>query len=160
MICDVAEYRAITQDMNSFDGDVQRALEVAQQRFEQETFRHFERGEYTEKARIHGNGQIYPRTTPVVSTGSWHIPNGMYFVNGYAEAEITYVGGFTAEEMPQDVKIAVAETAKNSLREAESSIPVGATRVRVGDVSFSGSTLGDNTDLPDSVKATIRKWRV
>lgn len=175
MICSLTTYRKTTRDFESYDGDVVTALESAQRLFEHKTDRWFELGERTESLKIHNDWLAYPRATPLVSViapvGARVVQsNSIYSLvslyataNWYtypkAYANVTYIGGFTPEAMPEDVVRAVAELAQYDLRSNTSKIPVGATTIHVGDVSFSGQNLGSNQILPAHISRTIRLWR-
>jgi hypothetical protein len=59
------DYRRITGDLNSYDGDVLTALGEAQAEFLRQTGRKIELGTYTETLPVYDDGCVYPTGTPI-----------------------------------------------------------------------------------------------
>lgn len=177
MICTLKDYRRITKDGNSYDGDVLDALVDAQNTVEQKTERFFDSAERTEKLSRYLDGRVYPRATPITSvsvpsgavidgnsvkSNTWQymdVATNWAFSDetlGYPMVEVTYVGGYAPGAIPAPIVKVTAEIAKLSLN--PSVIPAGATSIQVGDVAITGSAIGV-AELPASVERTLRAWR-
>jgi hypothetical protein len=177
MICDRALYRRLTQDYDSYDGDVDVALADAQNLIEHITDRHFELADYTESLPVRHSGKVYPSAIPVVSVvgvDSSAIVNGNSIrwwglgnVSGYNWADlggdisVTYTGGYGEADMPPELKSLVARVAYAVAHPpaATSAVPRGATAVRIGDVQVTYKDGASSTVLSSALLAEIRTWR-
>jgi hypothetical protein len=152
MIVSIATYRRVVRDFVSFDGDVQDKLVDAQQLFEDITWRQLEREERTEQLAIYfdTNGDLsFPRATPVVSVSE---PSGATVDSELAVrlgftcyrgswVTVTYVGGYETEaDVPTDFVRTICFIARDLF--STLSVPAGARRVQVADVSYEGSLTG------------------
>lgn len=182
MICSQADYRRITGDYESYDGYVDTALVAAQSVFEQRTRRFFEEDDRTETLTVKRDGSVYPHALPItVVTSPASLTIQGTALNGYAwwldptinwtgdwpyytrdrrpQVVVTYTGGYADDEMPAEVKSAVAELAASYLTPTPASlVPAGATSVRVGDVQVQGDYLNPDA-IPATVRAAIKKWK-
>lgn len=167
-ICSRAQYRNLTNDLASFDGDVDEALANAQATLEFETDRLFEQATRTEVLRVDVDGYVYPKALPIVSVSVpanttidgdrvlAGVSSLTVLLTANSDISLTYVGGYTAANMPKSLIKLVARMAYAELF-FESPFPKGATRVKVGDVEYAGENLGAD---PDSRLARdIRRWR-
>jgi hypothetical protein len=67
VIASTEDYRRITNDLSSYDGDVMAALVDAADEFLRQTGRIIELGTYTEQLPVYQDGRVYPSATPVTS---------------------------------------------------------------------------------------------
>jgi hypothetical protein len=67
VIASTEDYRRVTGDMSSYDGDVMSMLVDAQDEFLRQTGRIIELGTYTEDLPVYEDGRVYPSATPVTS---------------------------------------------------------------------------------------------
>jgi hypothetical protein len=126
VIATTQDYRRVTGDLQSYDGDVTTALSDAQDEFLRRTGRIVELGTYTETLPIYQDGRVYPAATPVtsvldpadagfddisigvsapgdlVTAGAYAWPGG-YGYGGYAYG--SYLGGY--QPVPSDVLVGV-----------------------------------------------------
>jgi hypothetical protein len=65
VIASTEDYRRVTGDLTSYDGDVMDALADAKDEFLRRTGRIIELGTYTENLPIYEDGRVYPSATPV-----------------------------------------------------------------------------------------------
>jgi hypothetical protein len=65
VIANTQDYRRVTGDLSSYDGDVMDALVDAQNEFLNQTGRKIELGTYTEDLPVYDDGRVYPSATPV-----------------------------------------------------------------------------------------------
>lgn len=178
MICGLQAYRRITRDRESFDGDVLDALVAAQKIVQRRTDRFFERGTYTETLLTHPDGRVYPRGLPLVSVSSpanvkvegAAIFGGVSIFNDVLinwqglqsnpPLQVTYVGGYLPEDMPEEIVQVVAEIAYISTTSMHLvDVPTGVTSVSVGDVSYTGKSELGKAGLPERIKSVLRDWR-
>lgn len=168
-----AEYRRLSGDEDSYDGDVDVALVEVQIEVERITGRKFERGTYTERIPYYGT-KIYPSAVPVASVAS---PSGTTIDGfglelGYAGAawrfdgfedsvEITYTGGYEEEDMPIELKRLVARIVKRLVTTdaLDFELPHGVTSVSVGPVSISGKGLSAVDVMDSALAKELRRWR-
>lgn len=185
MICSTATYRHLMKDDASLDEDIYEALTEAQKVVERKTNREFnlrdEAGliiERQETCKIHRNWLVYPRATPVVkvleptsarihgnaisgtiistSTPWWRFPWT------YLVSTVKYNGGYEPEDMPVEIVRAVAEMAHAYLTRhiiKESTPPLGATAMHVGDVSVSLNPDWSVALMPPHINGLLREWR-
>lgn len=66
-IATLADYRRITRDRDSYDGDIYEALDAAQDFLEENTDRFFETDTRTESLKVHSDGRVYPHATPITA---------------------------------------------------------------------------------------------
>ena len=76
MIVTLADYRRITGDTTSYDGDVTQALNDASTEFTNRTGRIIELGTYSEILDIYDTGKVYPMATPIMAVTD---PAGLAF---------------------------------------------------------------------------------
>jgi hypothetical protein len=67
VIATTQDYRRLSGDRDSYDGDVMLALADAQDEFLRRTGRKIELGTYTEVLPVYEDGRVYPAATPVAS---------------------------------------------------------------------------------------------
>lgn len=172
----LADYRRITKDNTSFDGDVNEGLIKAQSFVESETDRYFDLEERTESLKLHSDGRVYPFATPVVSvsspaeatvsfgsilwTGDWtaQIDPAPLFPQLRPRLLVTYEGGYDDGEAPEDLRRLICLVAQADLKEQTVQVPVGASNVKVGDIAYSGSYLGLASYSP-LIWNLIKKWK-
>lgn len=151
-ICSVEVYRALTGDLESYDGDVADMLVRVQGVVEGRTRRHFDSGTYTETLPVLADGKVYPSAVPLVSAtgysatqvGPTWIQVGISDSWRGDEVTVTYIGGYDEDAMPPELQLLVAQIARRLLPASvpAAAVPAGATSVKVGDVSYSGPLLG------------------
>lgn len=170
-----ARYIAITRDTNTSAEDIAAELAAAQELVEAETGRPVESAERTERMRIRygrsfPGGRVYPAATPVTVAAD-HTIVGTTALDGASPdagifdrtdedyATVTYTGGYTAETVPADLERVIARAAYRLLN-ADLSLPVGATSVRLGDaaVTYDGATSA-GTPFDDMDRAVLRRYR-
>lgn len=185
MICSIATYRQKTNDMTHYDGDVEDALMSAQAVVERRTGRFFELAERTQTLKMYKSGLVYPWATPVteVSVPLDAKTDGravfgatpgtmttedlgwlMRYPSKFSSGTLTYTGGYTPEEMPEEIVQAVAEIAFSTFSSDTTlvNIPDGATSVSVGDVTVAGKNLGGSSvsgKLPDHIYRLLIEWQ-
>lgn len=182
-ICTKAEYRRRTGDSSSYDGLVDTALAKAQKLVEDKTDRFFESATRTETLTVKENGRVYPHALPLTSVsvpagasvdgssvigtgGSWvdpdyslNIPDWTFPATRRLTSTVTYIGGYTADTMPDDVVGLVAEIAELALHPASmAGVPAGATAVTSGSHTVSGPFLGGSSSLPPAIARQLRLW--
>lgn len=179
MLCSLITYRAITHDTESYDADVIAALTKAQGLIERRTDRFLELGTYTEILRLHENGMVYPRATPLVSAylpvGSTIAGNGLQNVLGGLvmpvalwrtrtfrwAATVTYIGGYAAGAIPDELIRVCADIAYHSLQSSTgvAGIPYGTTALHVGDVTVSGTQLARSPIISAYASGILESWK-
>ena len=172
-ICSVAQYRLVTRDYTSYDGDVLSALADAQSLLEEETERLFTSATRTETLAV-TNGRVWPAAVPITSVsagGTVDVDRCSVLVSAYDSVEepypssllptatVTYVGGF-ASAPPSLVRL-VAEMASLALFPASlSGVPAGANSVSLAGQSYSSpGFLGGASSLPPGIRSHIREWK-
>lgn len=179
-VATLADYRRITRDMLSYDGEVLAELAAAQKIVEEQTDRKFESATRTETLYQYADGRVYPSALPLVSVS---VPSGAtidgnsirtpsvfsditinsdYFNNTYIpQVTVTYIGGNTAGNFPQEIVRIICQIAEFNLVSNSTlfQVPAGATSIKTGDVQILGKNLGDNTDLPSSITRVLRTWK-
>lgn len=160
----IGRYRIITGDTTSASAVVEDAIEDATALLEQDLRRKLESDEYEERLKIHyatsfAGGRVYPSVTPVTAVGdddheivttttlqgvSPDTNDNPFFGAYEPHATVTYTGGYVertanvgdSNVLPPYVEYDLAWAAHSLLRPSElTSVPAGATAVRVGDVS-------------------------
>lgn len=188
MILSPDRFRVITHNYSSFDTDVHDALVQSQEYLEQQTDRFFELRDEAgviqtrvESLKIHGDGLVYPHATPIRSVvlplGLEIVGPGVRVAAGALSTGVrgfrypwqvqrftlATTGGYEATAMPESIVMAVAELAQFRLkvRSTSSLIPIGATSIKLGDVTLSGANLSTNyyTELSDHLQAIIAMWK-
>lgn len=190
----IERYRQLTADTTTDDDVVTQAIADATGLIEAELGRDLESAERIETVMVERlyNGldeRCYPSVTPItevpdgwtihgnaVTTGSslgfGDLP-GPFFSDEFAyTVDLTYTGGWTAENLPMPLVFAIARVARNLTTIgvgalAFSGAPEGATTIKVGDVSVgfgaSGATsAGDSFGLApisDSICKAIAPYR-
>lgn len=159
----IERYRVITGDSTSASATVEQALGDAQALLEDDLGRGLESEERTERLRIfYGSsfpgGRVYPTVTPVTDADDFTLvgtaaldgasPSGGPFDTSQPSyAEVTYTGGWTADDVPACIERDIAWAAYRLLRPAEmAAVPAGATSVSMGDASVSfaaGQSAGE-----------------
>lgn len=180
-----AEYRKLSGDRDSYDGDVDPALVEIQDAMERYTNRKFDYGTYTEEAIWYGS-TFYPAAMPVESvTVPENTTVHKYGVSGYsnymgidyarnqdlygfpAYSEITYMGGFKPGEMPIELQRIAAELARRVLSLTAprtgafaelGDLPDNVNSVSVGPISISARGVGRPTTASGS--SWPRAWDV
>lgn len=186
MIVTVARYRTIAADTVTPDLVATDALEFAAELLEEDLGRPLDEAERTETMWLDRAGWVWPRANPIISvaTPGW-IPEGDLLrpavawqptgdiLLGHPEAtvDITYTGGWVERtanpaapnRLPASIEAdlawaAHALTHRNSLA---SSVPAGATSVRLGDVSVSFGPGGAAAELDMTIRWSRRtmRWR-
>jgi hypothetical protein len=188
MIATLKDYRRITKDMTSYDGDILIELTAAQNYVEDFTERKFESATRAETLYQYSDGKVYPSATPIISVDTpvdatiignaistfvyafpdpiinWH---SMYTIsNVYSLSrperptiDVVYTGGYEEGQIPEDIIRIVCKIANLSLNTSLIQVPAGATSIKTGDVQILGKDLGDTIDVPASIIRTLRAWR-
>lgn len=184
MIVSVQDYRDITKDLSTVDGDVERALKNAQDSAERHTKRAFDEAEGTETLRIYANGRLLPKRYPVteVTAPTSATPDGdainivghlgWYDTNmlinrtersaylEYDTMEVTYTGGYTVETAPYDLKAIICEIAQRNMNPTTLvGVPGGATSLGSGAGSVSGFRLAGFSSLTPALKAALDEFK-
>lgn len=154
-ICSATEYRRYTNDLTSYDGWVDSALEDAQAEVERISDRSFE-------ADV-----AYEEYTPPLHFAAY--PGEGVGIDSYGNqyelsaAATTYtITAYEPETMPVGLKRLVAKIANLMLTPATyENVPLGATSISVGDISISGKNLMlSAADVIDGATyREIRQWR-
>ena len=133
-ILTTAEYRRLTGDYTSYDGDAEYVLGEVQKAMERYTNRRFDYDMYTEKLKTY-DGAIFPSAMPVeavtvpdpggITVNDFGITWGGYYGIDYARnqdiygapalVEVSYTGGYKPEDMPVELKRINAEIARRFL---------------------------------------------
>lgn len=187
MIVSLQDYRRLTNDLASVDADVTQALTDAQDVFERETGRFFEQAQRTETMRLYMSGRVYPKAFPIaavsgqpgayvdgaaimVGYGFQYAQGINPFISGFGadtsyyqpQITMTYTGGYTPDQMPTDIKRAIAEMAFNALHPAPlEGVPVGANSVAIAGLITLNSAKGLSpfeTRSP-AVRRIIRRYK-
>lgn len=165
MICTRAQYRTITGDTATADATVDQALADAQRDLQERTSRLYEVATRTESLLVDREGYVYPKAIPLVSVSSpaQSSVDGNRVLVGSAlnvsigtlidtRVAVTYVGGYAADEIPFSLTKLVARMA---FRDLHPDVPLNATSIKVGDVSFSGDRL---RRLIDGIDRDLLRW--
>lgn len=174
MLVDYDTYRLLTGDSTSVPIDVEDQLAVAQGLIEEYLDRPLESKERTERLRLHQNGRVWPTSTPITVAAGYTIegagllgasPVGLSppFSDppGTSDlyAEVTYTGGYTAENCPTTLKRAIAKLAFANLHPSSVSLPAGVVSARVGDASVTYSDPADvDPVLGPSLARSVRRY--
>lgn len=188
-IVSVSTYRHFTHDTTTSDDDVTTAIADGIEVVEEILRRPLESKERTEDVYIEwrGNapygGYMYPLATPITAVPSGYSILGDAIVLGSATLtvgdlpgpffdyenindarsimSITYTGGWTADTLPMSLTRAICEAAFGLTRPFNSSVPIGATSVKVGDVAVSYGANGAMNSAQGSVLtiSTIRSLK-
>ena len=168
-------YRSVTGDLTTPQHRVLTALDSAVQLIGERLGRArdgdagLELAERTERSRAYRlageyDVRYYPICTPVVGDiviepetawGEWGYSACRY-------AMITYTGGWTAETLPEKLRLGICLTAKKAAgasADLASDTPAGAKSVAVGDVSVTYETAVA-VELPNGVWPLIRGYQV
>lgn len=167
MIITVGEYRELTGDRASADADASAAIVRATRRFEHATERSFELATRTETVFIGRSGFALPSAIPVTAVTTPGatlqlngLVGGLVPINGTRFATLDYTGGLAPEDIPQEVKDAVAElAARYCLPVQTAGVPAGMTNVSVDSQAYSGSVVGGSASLTPSMKYLVAKWK-
>lgn len=166
MLVSLATYRSLTGDLDSYDGKVSECLLLAQSEIERLTSRKFEEGQYTEALPVH-LARVYPSATPIASVSSpsgstiegTAIVVGETWLTGYSQV-VVYIGGYDEDEVPLELQRLVAELARRLVTMDTAFVaPIGATSVKVGDISITGTNLGSRNPVDGPFLKRIRQWR-
>lgn len=171
----VSTYRDVTGDTTTPDQTVASRLIRAQRKVEAHLRRPLPLDERTERVRLRdyagwglfGGGSVaYPAATPVVSATGLRVEGNA--VIGAASswlswqdgadryADITYLGGWTAETLPEPIVEAICSLARAAGQ--PSPVPAGATSVRNGDVAVTFAARAAGAQLDPAVTAALRPY--
>jgi hypothetical protein len=98
VIANTQDFRRITGDLTSYDGDVMVALADAQDEFLRQTGRIIELGTYTETLPVYDDGRVYPSAAPV--TGVLDPPEASHDAISVATAAAFDTLAFAASTWP------------------------------------------------------------
>lgn len=161
----VGRYRELTKDEDSPNEEIASLLAGAQSIVEDYLHRYLESDERTETLTVYRGGRVYPSATPITAVGDG------YEIDGYAiigaspafpdywdtpsyvgqVAQVTYTGGYTADNVPYSIELGIARVAKYLLGLVSTdSLDPGIKRLSVEgySVEFAGPTVhstGDTT---------------
>lgn len=168
-----AQYRAITGDITTPDGDVTVALANAQEAIEDYLRRKLELGARTEICEVaYPSGFVYPLVTPIISVSDpsdTQVIDGQYldtagddypYPTGFsswirgtrayngrtARTTITYIGGWDSTTLPYGLRSALVDYAYAKTVGATPFV-AGATSVSLGDASVSFGTSAPDHQL-------------
>lgn len=157
-------YQAITGDTASSPDAFATAASSAQDLLEDALDRvgTLEQAERTETLELDATGWLYPTATPLVSAeGGWQVRDnglhggtvdlgtwvGLLGTEYPTTVDVTYIGGWTADTLPGYARRDLATVTYGLLHRPDitalTSIPVGATSAKVGDVSLSWGEGGN-----------------
>lgn len=165
-----ARYVSFTNDTTSVEEDVETALGLSQSLLEEYLGRELESGERTETLQVR-EGRVYPSVTPITEADAYTIDGNALsdasalFSDFWVTprfvapmAEITYTGGFTSATLPVALARAIANGAKELLTSPVSSLPQGATSVRLGDAAVTFA-LPIGTVLQAFSGPLVSRWK-
>lgn len=161
-------YRVHTGDMTTAGTVVSGALVEAGELLDDELRRNLAWQSRTDKLRIYPDGRVYPYAYPITTAATLEI-DGRSLVGAEADetpfvgrfgdlvvnlVTVTWSGGYddgtNSDPLPTTLKNAIFELAR-ALTTDTSAIPVGATSVRVGDVSVTYAQAGATSHLDSLV---------
>ncbi len=168
----LARYRFLSGDTTSSDQDVTDALVEAVELIEDYLRRKLANGLHTESL-LPVRGKVYPSCKPITAVAEFDVLEGAAISLGLqpragTAAVVEYEGGWTAQNIPRTILIAIVETAHELLSSAQSAgtAPAGtygARNLSVGDVSVfyaEGGGVGVGSGgLPSRVRRSIKKWQ-
>lgn len=180
----VEQYRRITHDTSSAEDDVTEQLDAAEELVAEYLRRpgRFVHGTYTDRLRLYraenaydGAWVVYPVATPVTAATGLTVlnprtiagvsPDGGPFLEGLVGsgtqpyATVTYSGGWTAETLPEAVRREIAKAARLGLDSITSTIPAGATSLRLGDAAVGFGPGGAGAvELTSIAKSSLRRY--
>lgn len=171
----VERYRLVTGDQSTAASAVSAAIEEAVDVLSEDLGWQIESAERTETLTVL-DGRVYPSSVPITAVPSGQsidghavigaAPFGQDFITegadeGETRSSLTYTGGWTSSTVPAGVARDLAWAAYGILRpETATSVPDGATSVRLGDasVTFAGPQARSRAGLSWSAK-TMR-WHI
>lgn len=180
MLVSYARYVSLTGDATSASATVEAALVEAQDLLEDELGRigllEEDGADKVERLKLYDDsvlgGTVYPAGVPITDAGDFTLAGAMlisvppdggpfFYRDGERYATVTYRGGFTSATVPAYMARDIAFAAHQLVHSpVPSSIPAGATSVRVGDaaVTFGSPVAGGAIGIGWS-KATLRHRR-
>lgn len=177
----VTRYREITRDVSTDEATVTARIEEAREMIEEALDRPLNNEARTEALLLEWDGAwgylAYPRATPITTipgNSAYSIyddvtlrsvpPDGSPLFGTWVgslplKGTVTYTGGFTADTLPHKLERAIANLA--CAFGAEALAPVGASSVRVGDVSvtYTAQSQEDLDVWVPGLWSRIRKFR-
>lgn len=149
-----AAYRRTTKDFTSSQADVLGAMDDAVRLIESRLGRELAKRERTEQLPIIDGQAMYVHT-PVEAESRRHTDP----FERNQQGSVTYVGGWTQDTLPFDLREAIIRVAAASLSSMSQMIPEGATSLHTGDVSVGFSAPRESTPLSTSIWSSIKKYR-
>jgi hypothetical protein len=181
MLITVEDYRAITQDTITPAATVSARIEEATDLLDEELGRKLRSSTYTETLEVwyenDGRSYVYPTATPITA-----VPSNVGYSPDYLDTRlrnvtvdtltvldfthsetvwstVTYTGGYTQETCPRTLQRAIARLS-NALINYNPRVPVGATRVTVGDVTIENPKFTGAVDmLVPGLSIQTRKYK-
>jgi len=175
-VVSLADYRRLSGDRDSYDGDVEAALADAQNLLESRTSRFFDKGDYTEELVVSSSGWVYPSAYPIyfvagqdasvidgASVRAWGLSNtsGYNWDDQTVKVIVSYNGGYENETAPYELKQLIVDIANKIAVPQTTEAPRGATSVRSGNVAvtYGGAGAGREVLLDAGIMKRISAWR-